>query len=230
MTNWQNTLKSTEYKEIILKIYENKYFSNHGPLVKKFESEIEDFLNISNAVAVTNYALAILIAVAGSDKGGRIALIEGCEKDAFDAVQVSNVGFLNISIENFIKKLPKDVGIVMISSKILKKDNFDFFKQLIEKEIKVIICYSSILNFYEHNNIEGAISVCSLGPGTLVQGGVIATSKDEFAEIFRNIRSSYGVRKVTKVKATCNGRFSEIQAGIGLVLLQNIKKNLRNIK
>ena len=94
----------------------------------------------------------------------------------------------------------------------------------------LIICYSSILNFYERNNIAGVISVCSLGLGTLVQGGAILTNQDEFAEIFRNIRSSYGVRKMTKVKATCNGRFSEIQAGIGLVLLQKIKKNLRNIK
>jgi dTDP-4-amino-4,6-dideoxygalactose transaminase len=53
-----------------------------------------------------------------------------------------------------------------------------------------------------------------------VQGGIITTNDDNLAEIFRNIRSSYGARKVLKVKATCNGRFSEIQAGIGLNILK----------
>ena len=224
MIDRYNNLKSKDFKEILLKAYENRYFSNHGPLAKKFESEIEVFLNVRNAVTVTNNALAILIAISGLDKGDRVAILKECEKDIFDAAKMSNVDFLNTTIENFVNKPLTGIGMVVVSSSTLTKDYFTFFKDLIEKEVKVIICYSSISNFYDHINIEGVISVCSLGSGGLVQGGIIATNNDTFAEIFRNIRSSYGARKVLKVKATCNGRFSEIQAGIGLVLLNKVKE------
>jgi hypothetical protein len=224
MSDQHNSLKSKDFKEILLKAYENRYFSNHGPLAQQFENEIEVFLNIRNAVSVPNNALAVLIAMSGSDNGDKVAILNGCKKDVFDAAKMSNLNFTKITIESLKTNLLADIGMVIVSSSKLTKSNFTFFNDLVKKGFKVIICYSSIANFYDHNNIEGVISVCSLGSGTLAQGGIIATNNDELAEIFRNIRSSYGARKVLKVKATCNGRFSEIQAGIGLALLNKVKE------
>ena len=63
-------------------------------------------------------------------------------------------------------------------------------------------------------------------PVKAFQGGAIATNDPELAEKYRNIRSSYGTRRKLDVVATCNGRFSEFQAGVGLKSLQHIEKTL----
>jgi hypothetical protein len=220
MSDQYNGLTSKNCKKVLMQIYKNRYFTNHGPLTKQFESELEAFLNISNAVTMMNNTLAILVAISGSYSGKKVAILSGCEKDVFDAANMSNVDFVNITIDSLETDLPTGVGMLVVSSNTLTKDNSVFFKGVEKKGITVIICYLSISNFYYHEYFENAISVYSLGSGTLVQGGIITTNDDNLAEIFRNIRSSYGARKALKVKATCNGRFSEIQAGIGLNILK----------
>jgi hypothetical protein len=215
-----NDLSSDDCKKVLCQIYKNRYFSNHGPLAQQFESELEAFFNVRNAIIVTNNALAILIAMSGSYSGKKVAILSGCEKDVLDAANISNVDFVNTTIDSLATESLSSIGMLVVSSNTLTKDNSVFLKGLEEKGITVIICYLSISDFHYHENFENAISVYSLGSGTLVQGGIITTNDDNLAEIFRNIRSSYGTRKAMKVKATCNGRFSEIQAGIGLNILK----------
>ena len=215
-----NDLSSDDCKKVLCQIYKNRYFSNHGPLAQQFESELEAFFNVRNAIIVTNNALAILIAMSGSYSGKKVAILSGCEKDVLDAANISNVDFVNTTIDSLATESLSSIGMLVVSSNTLTKDNSVFLKGLEEKGITVIICYLSISDFHYLENFENAISVYSLGSGTLVQGGIITTNDDNLAEIFRNIRSSYGARKVLKVKATCNGRFSEIQAGIGLNILK----------
>jgi hypothetical protein len=218
--NNNNDLSSDDCKKVLCQIYKNRYFSNHGPLAQQFESELEIFFNVRNAIIVTNNALAILIAMSGSYSGKKVAILSGCEKDVLDAVNISNVDFVNTTIDTLAIESLSSISMLVVSSNTLTKDNSVFLKGLEEKGITVIICYLSISDFHYHENFENAISVYSLGSGTLVQGGIITTNDDNLAEIFRNIRSSYGARQAIKVKATCNGRFSEIQAGIGLNILK----------
>lgn len=215
-----NDLSSDDCKKVLCQIYKNRYFSNHGPLAQQFESELEAFFNVRNAIIVTNNALAILIAMSGSYSRKKVAILSGCEKDVLDAVNMSNVDFVNTTIDSLATESLSSIGMLVVSSNTLTKDNSVFLKGLEEKGITVIICYLSISDFHYHENFENAISVYSLGSGTLVQGGIITTNDGNLAEIFRNIRSSYGTRKAMKVKATCNGRFSEVQAGIGLNILK----------
>jgi len=215
-----NDLSSDDCKKVLCQIYKNRYFSNHGPLAQQFESELEAFFNVRNAIIVTNNALSILIAMSGSYSRKKVAILSGCEKDVLDAANISNVDFVNTTIDSLATESLSSIGMLVVSSNTLTKDNSVFLKGLEEKGITVIICYLSISDFHYHENFENAISVYSLGSGTLVQGGIITTNDDNLAEIFRNIRSSYGTRKAMKVKATCNGRFSEIQAGIGLNILK----------
>ena len=215
-----NDLSSDDCKKVLCQIYKNRYFSNHGPLAQQFESELEAFFNVRNAIIVTNNALAILIAMSGSYSRKKVAILSGCEKDVLDAANISNVDFVNTTIDSLATESLSSIGMLVVSSNTLTKDNSVFLKGLEEKGMTVIICYLSISDFHYHENFENAISVYSLGSGTLVQGGIITSNDDNLAEIFRNIRSSYGTRKAMKVKATCNGRFSEIQAGIGLNFLK----------
>jgi len=226
MSNQYSRLSSKSCKKVLMQIYKNRYFTNYGPLTQQFESELEAFLNVSSAVTIMNNTLAILIAMSGSYRGKKVAILSGCEKDVLDAVNVSSFDFVNTTIDSLTAEFTSSIGMLVVSSNTLSKDKSFFLKGLEEKGITVIICYLSISDFHYHENFENAISVYSLGVGTLVQGGIITTNDDNLAEIFRNIRSSYGARESLKVKATCNGRFSEMQAGIGLDLLNKINPSL----
>jgi dTDP-4-amino-4,6-dideoxygalactose transaminase len=220
MNNENHGLSSENLKNIICKIYQNGYFTNHGPLAKQFEDEVESLLKLNNAVSVMNSALAVLVAISGSYRGGSVGVSSRCDQDVFDAINMTNIDFIRLSNDDFIAFNDLDFKMLVVPSKTLTKENYDYFRGLVELGVIVIICYASITDFSCREVVEGSLSIFTLGAGTLTQGGIIGTNNDSLAETFRNIRSSYGVRNVRKVKATCNGRFSEFQAGLGLELLR----------
>jgi dTDP-4-amino-4,6-dideoxygalactose transaminase len=216
-----NQVSVKKIKDIIIEVYKNRYFTNHGPLAQKFEKEFEIYLNVSNAISVMNNTLALLIAICGSNDGKTVSVLNGCDKDVLDAATMANIRFEIISIDTLLNDSVEGITQLIFSENMLSKDNLVFFKKLETKGTKFIICNSFLEDVNYNNYFKNSISVYSLGSGSLVQGGIITTDDSKIAEIFRNIRSSYGTREVLKVKATCNGRFSEVQAGIGLELLKS---------
>jgi dTDP-4-amino-4,6-dideoxygalactose transaminase len=58
------------------------------------------------------------------------------------------------------------------------------------------------------------------------EGGCIATNDDDLAARLRNIRSSYGAGTPVPVPITANGRFSEAQAAIALMSLEDVATNI----
>jgi hypothetical protein len=223
MDNEHHGLSSENLKSIIEKIYQTRYFTNHGPLAQQFEGEVESLLNLRNAISVMNNALAVLVAISGSYRGGKVGVLSSCDQDVFAAINMTDIDFIRLMTDDFTAANESDFDMLVVPSYTLTKENCDYFIGLVKLGVTVIICYGSITDFGSHEVVEGSLSIFTLGIGTLVQGGIIGTNNDSLAETFRNIRSSYGVRNVRKVKATCNGRFSEIQAGLGLGLLKKAK-------
>lgn len=58
------------------------------------------------------------------------------------------------------------------------------------------------------------------------EGGCIATNDDDLASRLRNIRSSYGAGAHVDVPITTNGRFSEAQACLALLALDDLEANV----
>ena len=134
MSNQYNRLSSKNCKKVLCQIYKNRYFSNHGPLAQQFESELEAFFNVRNAIVVTNNALAILITMSGSYSGKKVAILSGCEKDVLDAVNISNVDFVNTTIDSLATESLSSISMLVVSSNTLTKDNSVFLKGLEEPE------------------------------------------------------------------------------------------------
>jgi dTDP-4-amino-4,6-dideoxygalactose transaminase len=60
------------------------------------------------------------------------------------------------------------------------------------------------------------------------EGGCVCTNDDELAAKLRNMRSSYGAGPAAAVPLTSNGRFSEAQAAIALMSLEDFPTNRRH--
>ncbi|MDX1668823.1 MAG: DegT/DnrJ/EryC1/StrS family aminotransferase [Limnobacter sp.] len=72
----------------------------------------------------------------------------------------------------------------------------------------------AVFSFENHHEVNAQGAAC------------IATQCDHTAELLRNIRSSYGVRKPCEVVKTANGRMSEAQAAFGVVSLKWTQSSL----
>jgi hypothetical protein len=213
-------LESADVKWAFREVYKNRYFTNHGPLAQKFELEAEALFSVKNAVATMNYTLAFLMAISGISKGGKVGILSGCPKEVFQAIAMTPVDFREVGPEELKEGRLLDYEILVINSEFLCKKYKDFFGSLIQKRVALIVACESISAGCKKTHVEDSVRVVKLGDSSLVQGGVIGTNDDDLSEKFRNIRSSYGIRKTEKVIATCNGRFSEVQSAIGLLLLR----------
>ena len=221
-----------DLKDVFRSIYQHRYFTNHGPSAQAFELLLQEYLDIKHVVAVGNESLALLIAVAGLAITGEIVIPAyraaiaaniaawlglsaiGCDVD-FESQQVS--------IESISPALSKNTAAVVLVETWGNRCDKQVVEFLTARKLKVIIiAFDSFASESDQRHViddPDVITVHSFGPDqllTTLQGGSIATSDDELAHRFRSIRSSYGVRETRRVRATCNGRFSEFQAGLGI--------------
>ena len=109
-------------------------------------------------------------------------------------------------IKNFIENKVKTL-VIINDYKTIKKKLIQI-KKLIKSGSDVIL------------SLDTAKETHSLG------GAVILTDNNKYAHKFRNIRSSYGVLQKEEVIATCNGRFSELQALYCIDYLEKIKERI----
>lgn len=225
-----STLSIDDYQDVFRQMYDNRYFTNHGPLAKQFESRLEAFLRVDNVVTVGNESLALLIALAGLNLSGTVMIPAYAGDAALQACDWLGLrtSFCDVNVETHqptiqkIALLPETQAVCLIETWGNRCDPA-VIDWLTDQGIRVVIVafdsFGSESNGRYVNERSEVVTVFGFGPQQILttsQGGAIATSDDELAERFRNIRSSYGTRHKVDVKATCNGRFSEFQAGVGL--------------
>ena len=225
-------LHLSNYLNVVDRIYDNYYFTNHGPLAKEFESKLESYLGLDNVVTIGNDSLALVMAMFGLNLSGKILVPSTGPLVIEQAVSWAKLECLTYevgpesfqpSIESFTANTLADVEAVLLCESWGDRIDTSLLNQILQHRKKIIIySHSSFGSEIEHELVSkdpNVITVINLSRENLLstdQGGAIATNDNELAEIFRNIRSSYGARAQKTVNATANGRFSEFQAGIGI--------------
>src|SRR5271157_4540555 len=63
-----------QYEVAMRGIVDRKYYTNHGPLVRELEARLEDFLQIKNAVTVTNATVGLYLACLALGLEGQILM------------------------------------------------------------------------------------------------------------------------------------------------------------
>ncbi|TWU05753.1 DegT/DnrJ/EryC1/StrS family aminotransferase [Stieleria varia] len=240
--SWESSASLQDCRRVLEQIYENRYFTNHGPLAQRLESRLEELLGVGNVIAVGNESLALLIALAGFQVSGDVVVPAFCGQAAVETcawlklpVRQCDVDPLTHqpSLDSLRRVIDKQVAAVCLVETWGNRCDPAILQWLGEQGIAVVI---QALDSFASRSEEGhvcqsphVVTVFGLGPERIVsslQGGLIATSDDALGEVFRNIRSSYGTRQKVDVIATCNGRFSEFQAGVGLRSLSRLLDTL----
>ena len=234
-----------EYELVFRDIFERRYYTNHGPLVNKFETELSDFLNVKHAVCVSNATIGLCILIEAMGIKGRVIVPAFTFIATIQALLWCNIEPIlcdvdpnshHLDVKNLELLLAQGADGVLSVNLWGGSSNIDQITKLCET-YKVPLFFDSAQSFgSEYKNkkigIFGQAEVFSFHATKIVsaaEGGVITTNDDVLADKLRNVRSSYGVRKKVAVRKTANGRMSEAQAAIGIISLSKYENyNYRN--
>lgn len=195
-------------KEIVGGLAEIDYYTNHGPKAREYEEVLSKLIG-KDAVAVTSlFVAAAMIGVEFGSKG-----MTGLrDKRIVEGVGIAS-NRLNSADSPFGRSFDRP----------LLEFDFSLITKLESDAIYDSVVF--ILNPFENLELlrlcvsNSFCSIISHEQGEMIDtytGASILSKDAEFVERMRNIRSSYGANRVVTVPVTSNGRFSEVQAMLGL--------------
>nr|WP_245844175.1 hypothetical protein [Nibricoccus aquaticus] len=178
-----------------------------------------------NAVVVSNESLAIMMALAGLNLSGRVGVLPHCPEPILKASTWAGLEAVACSPDSSTAGL---TAVLSYEMEPRPKNNSlldDARKQGLPTIIFKHAAFSRDARLSSLSANDPTATIAIVGENNAVPSSVCAvilTADSLLAEKYRNIRSSYGARKLTEVKATANGRVSEFQAGMAMVFLQKI--------
>ncbi|MBU2875710.1 DegT/DnrJ/EryC1/StrS family aminotransferase [Marinobacter salexigens] len=218
-------METYDVHAVVNEILKNQYFTNHGPLARALEAKLSGWFGVRNAVLVGSVELALLVSLIAMRKEGQRRLV--CKSQDYSS-RLMHMGAL--------------CGLEVCAIKEMKmySEESDVFYRAIQS--------SGVDQFLGGSNGHTVITeVCSswwrfspsvgkfasypmpliLPLPTEGGGSVLLFDSDEDAERARNVRSSYGITKPVSVFVTCNGRYSEAQAGAVLNFLNRCSRSVQ---
>lgn len=232
---WENFEK--KFREI----FSRKYYTNQGPLTEELEKKLCKFLNVKNVICVTNATLGLMVAAKALNLRGKvimpsftfIATAQSLSWAGLEPVfcEVNKENHL-ISAKEVSRLIDDNVSAILGVHLWGNCCHSDDLAELAKKH-NLKLYYDSAHAFgCSHNGINvanfGEAEVFSFHATKILnsaEGGCISTNDDDLAEKMRNIRSSYGIRKVVDIPFTSNARMSEAQAAMALMSLEEYDDN-----
>lgn len=230
-----------QFKEVVDGVYDRKYYTNHGPLLKQLEDELSVFFKVNHAVCMTNMDIALMISLLALDLKKNIllpafspiAMAQNIIWSGLHPVYCDNdPGQPNLSAKKIEGSLSADISAVIAIHNWGNACDIDAIGKLANaNNLKLIYCSSDVIGQTYKRRVHGGngnLEIFSFHEKEMINGGdgaCVTTNDDHLAARLRNIRSSYGARHPVKIPYTGNGRMSEIQAGLIIQTLSDLEDN-----
>jgi dTDP-4-amino-4,6-dideoxygalactose transaminase len=227
----------TEYDFYLDKIWESKWITNNGPLVKELEEKLAHYFGVKHLFFVSNGTIAIQIALRVLEVNGEVITTPYSYVATTSAVLWEKLKpkFVDIDPITFCID-PKKVeeNITENTKAILATHVYGIpcdvkALELISKKYNIPLIYDAAHAFgSEYNNRSvvsfGDISTLSFHATKLfhtIEGGAIVTNSDDLAKKIRLSRS-FGHINDDHFSLGINAKNSEFNAAMGLCLLPKI--------
>ena len=231
------------YEAAMRGIFERRYYTNQGPLVRGFEERLQAFLNVKHAVCVTNATIGLMMASEALGINGRAVVPAVCNMALAHALWwcrvqpvFADVGAHDGQLDvDLLTSNIADMGPInaIIAANLWGNASDARALTALASEHELPLMFDSSHAFgcvLEGRRIGsfGGAEVFSFDAADMINAGggaCVATDDDELAARLRNIRSSYGAGRPVPVVKTSNGRMSEAQAALGLLSLDDYEVN-----
>jgi dTDP-4-amino-4,6-dideoxygalactose transaminase len=242
-----------EYLPYLKQIDQNNWYSNFGPLVKKFEQECltNYFSSRGDACTVANCTLGLIIALQASARpSGRYVLMPSFTFAAtalaakwagfqpyFIDIDPKNWTVDTRQIEEAISTLGDDVAAVMPYATFGTTLDLSYYQELEERGIPVIVDAAPGLGSVNPDattfgtGFDGSIvfSLHATKPFGIGEGGLVYSANAETIERIRRLSnfgfSSPGVLEMAGI----NAKLSEFSAAVGLAVIKNYRQKLSRL-
>ena len=229
-------------EEIFSGIFDRHYFSNHGVLAQELEDKLCDYLNVRNAVTLSNGTIALMHTSIALGLTGKVVVPALTHPATVQALYWSGVQPLFCDVDpqtyvitsELVKPLIDKHDVSAILAVHLWGNICDTIGlEAVSRKYSVPVFYDAAHTFGCKKcgtmmGSSGTAEIFSFKADHVLnaaEGGLVCTNDDDLAATVRNLRSSYGRRKVVPIPVNANGRFSEFQAGLALLSFDDHERN-----
>lgn len=234
-----NTPNVDEIVEEFRGVFERQFYTNHGPLVDRFENEIQKSLGVKHCIAVCNGTIGLMVAARTMLNGGEVIVpaftfpatvhaleYAGCTPVFCDVDPETH----NLSIETvepcLTVRTVAILGVHLWGNPCPIEALEDF-----AGAHSIRVMYDAAHAFgCEHNGRKianfGTFEVFSFHATKILncgEGGCLTTNCDETAAALRTARNFHAEHTFVDVPLRINAKMSEAQAAMGLVSLRHFE-------
>ncbi|MGR5557313.1 DegT/DnrJ/EryC1/StrS family aminotransferase [Vibrio fortis] len=227
-----------KYKAYIDRIYDSGILTNGGPLVKKLEKRLEEYLGVRNLILVANGSLALQVAYKVLGLTGEVITTpfsfaatsstlawEGL-KPVFCDIDSKT---LNIDYQNIADLITENTSAILPVHVFGNACNVEEIQSIAEKfNLKVIYDAAHAFGIQSENSSlldHGDISVVSFHATKIfhsIEGGAIIAKSDDDARKIRKM-INFGLESSNEIHTVgTNAKMNEFEAAMGLCLLDDI--------
>ncbi len=226
-----------EYQEIIKGIWDNTWLTNNGPLVRKLETQLKEFLGVENLLFVGNGTIALQIAVKALNLTGEIITTPFSYCATTTSILWENLQPVFVDIEpntfninaNLIEAaITERTSAIMATHVYGRPCDVEKIEKIAQKyNLKVIYdgAHSFGATFKGKSVLSfGDVSTCSFHATkvfhTIEGGSVICNDKQLFAQL--ELYRSFGHKGDDYFSMGINAKNSEFHAAMGLCNLPKV--------
>ncbi len=233
-----NLPKWEHFEKAFRDIFYRRYYTNHGPLAQELEDRLADFFGVRHVVAMTNGTIARMLAAKALNLTGKVIVPAFTFAATVQSLIWAGVEPLFCDVDPQTHVLTPELVAPLLDepdvSAILPVHlwgnicDTEALEELAQRK-GIPVYYDAAHAFGctrkgRKAGCHGALEIFSFHKTKVfstVEGGCVCTDDDDIAARLRNLRSSYGRRISVDIPINGNGRFSEAQAAMGLLGLED---------
>jgi dTDP-4-amino-4,6-dideoxygalactose transaminase len=238
----QNNLVAWERFETAFRgIFSRRYYTNHGPLLQELETRLSAFFGVRNVVCMTNATISLMIAAKALGLQGKVVVPALTFPATVQSLMWAGLEPVFCDIDRGLHLITPALAEPLLDNTISAIlgvhlwgngcDPEGFEKLARERGLRLYFDAAHAFGCVHNGNRLGRfgdMEIFSFNADNIVnaaEGGCVCTDDDGLAEVLRNMRSSYGIRKQVPIPLTGNGRMSEAQAALALMSLEDYPLN-----
>ena len=230
------------YEQAIRGIFDRGWYTSHGPLLIELEQRLPEFYGVKHALPVSNATIGLVITLRSLGITGKVIVPSFTFIASAQAITWAGLQAVPCDVDPVTHQItPDTVEAVMDDevSAILAVNLWGgtcrppVLEQFARERGLKLIFDSAHASGVEFDGRPlggfGDAEVFSFHATKILnatEGGCITTDDDALAAMVRNMRSSYGTGPSVPVPLMGNGRFSEAQAAIAMMSLDDFSVNL----
>lgn len=233
-----NLPKWEHFENAFRDIFARRYYTNHGPLAQELEDRLAEFFGVRHVVTMTNGTIALMLAAKALNLTGKVIVPAFTFAATVQSLTWAGVEPLFCDVDPQTHMLtPALVAPLLDDPDVSAILPVHLWGNLCNtKALENLAQQKGIPVYYDAAHAfgctrkgrkagcHGALEIFSFHATNVfntAEGGCVCTNNDDIAERLRNLRSSYGRRISVDIPINGNGRFSEAQAVMGLLSLEN---------